>query len=207
MTHVDKYLFVIAEDKEDAIAEIEGLLNEWREKEFYVDYEIIEDETKPVSGMPREFISGELDRVRDLLLSGRRKAEEERKAGNREEEGRALRTVSDILCEFFCEEMPWFNIEQWSWRVPEEREGRVKPGNAWWAVKVNFSFVEDKTMKAYRVRFSEEVLVEHVISVRAESEEDALRKAEEDPHGHSFVVEDRERNRAVSPHSFEIDDG
>jgi hypothetical protein len=73
MSHADRYLFIVAEDKQDAIDKIESRLDELQGSEFYDGYEIIEAETKLVPEIPEEFIGKELAGVEDLL---RRKHEE-----------------------------------------------------------------------------------------------------------------------------------
>jgi hypothetical protein len=138
MSGVNKYLFITAESKEDAVSEIECRLDEWSGREFYEGYEIVEEETVPVSEIPDGFISNGKDRIQALLQSSRVEAETRRVAGKRFDEGRALRVVSDILCEYFCEVMPWFNINSWSWQVPKERDKYIRPEDDYWAVMVRF---------------------------------------------------------------------
>jgi hypothetical protein len=138
MAHIYRYLFIAAENKQDAMGEVESDLEEWRGREFYDDFDIVEGETKLVSGIPDEFIKEKLACAEDLLRCKREESEAERGAGTREGEGRALLAAGEILCEFFCEEMPWFNTNRWSWSVPRERGGDMRPGDEWWAVMVKF---------------------------------------------------------------------
>jgi hypothetical protein len=138
MTHIYRYLFIAAENKQDAMGDVESELEERQKGEFYKHFDIVEDETKPVSEIPDEFIKEKLGCVEDLLRRKREEAGAERVAGNREGEGHALLTAAEILCEFFCEEMPWFNTNRWSWSVPRERGVDMRPGDEWWAVMVKF---------------------------------------------------------------------
>jgi hypothetical protein len=103
-------LFIAAKNKQEAMEEVESGLEEWLEREFYNHFDIVEAETKLVSGIPDGFIKERLACVEDLLRCKREEAEAERGAGNREGEGHALLAAGNILCEFFCEEMTWFNI-------------------------------------------------------------------------------------------------
>jgi hypothetical protein len=134
----NKYLLIAAKDKEDAISAVECLLDEWSRREFYEGYEVIEEETVPVSEIPDEFISNEKDRIQALLQSKRAEAETRRMAGKRFDEGWVLQVVSNILCEHFSEVMPWFNINDWSWQVPKVRDKYIQPEDEYWAVMVRF---------------------------------------------------------------------
>jgi hypothetical protein len=141
MSYVIKYLFIPAGDKREAVEEIDSRLNDWLGKEFYDGYEIVQSETKPVSEIPAGYFDKELCRTEDVLQSKRDEAERERRQGFREDEGHALRTVSDILCESFCQEMPWFNVDMWDWRVPYNHACDVVSlgdNETWWAVMVKF---------------------------------------------------------------------
>jgi hypothetical protein len=110
VTHIYRYLFIAAKNKLDAMGEVESGLEEWQEGEFYNAFDIVEAETNLVSGIPAGFIKEKLACAEDLLRRKREEAEAERGAGNREGEGHALLAAGNILCEFFCEDMPWFNI-------------------------------------------------------------------------------------------------
>jgi hypothetical protein len=138
--HLSVYVFTLAEDFEDAEGRVHRWVDECDGKEFF-DYAEIECpgasvllEEIPVHEL-RDVWGGTAQRLSMVEAEiARCKA-----SGDRKKEGLLHFRYGDILMENPCSDMPFFNMEDWDWSVPNKVPG-ASAGKKWYAVKVDFHY-------------------------------------------------------------------
>jgi hypothetical protein len=126
------YCFIRADDEKDAARraanEISGY--DWP---FWHDYTVLKSTIVRFISLSKDrwHTGRETRELRERLL--REHAEEKRKSGDRRGEALTLRRISDLLFENMCPIMPWYNLEEMSFSLPDK-------DNRWWAVMVDFYY-------------------------------------------------------------------
>jgi hypothetical protein len=136
MATVSVYCFVAAGDKEEAARIVGVEIEERCEREFYEDWEVLEDGVRPLSALSDDYLTEEYSHSQDMIQRFREEGEQARKKGNRLAEACAARRLSDLLCENMCPDMPWFNFEGYDFSLPSGPPGIGQ----WFAVMVEFYY-------------------------------------------------------------------
>ena len=137
--HMHVYLITLALDAEDAKSEAEAWIGHHTLEEFF-DYGSVEE--------PEDIVL--VSSIRKDLEEGRAEAEERlpgierqigmfKASGDRSMEGYCHKRYARILQEDPCEDMPYFNIENWDWSLPTIVPEKAK-GKDWYAVRVDLHF-------------------------------------------------------------------
>jgi hypothetical protein len=131
--HVFCYCFTEAADKDAAIANVETFCTDCGEREFFDAIQPDEEQTKPLEDVPEDELAKLYDESRKVIRSNRKAARAAAKAGDTITEAYASRKLSDLLWANMCPDMPYFNIDDYSYDLPDDKKG-------WWAVMVNFHY-------------------------------------------------------------------
>jgi hypothetical protein len=135
------YIFTAAENAYEAADQVDRWLEDNWDREFYRRYDVERDDVHAVLDMDGSFFYGKRSDVDNILRSQRKEAETANASGDKSMEGKALRNISDILLESMCPDMPWFNMERYDWKVPDEDDEKHLMGNdRWFAVMVKFYY-------------------------------------------------------------------
>ena len=136
--HLHVYLITLATDTEDARLEAETWIGH-HNGEFF-DYGSVEDPGRVVlvSSIRKELEEGRAEAEKRLPVIERQigmfKA-----SGDRDMEGYCHKRYARILQEDTCEDMPYFNIENWDWSLPTEVPEKAN-GRDWYAVWVDLHY-------------------------------------------------------------------
>jgi hypothetical protein len=135
MGTVSVYCLIGAQDREDAVHEVNGRLSNHLRREFYDGFEIQQGpgDTQPLDDIPDDCFTKLYAASQSLLQQFREEAEKARRAGDRGGEAVALRRASDLLFENMCAAMPWYNLSSLDFSLPSDKRG-------WWAVMVDFYY-------------------------------------------------------------------
>jgi len=138
--HLHIYLITLAEDEGEATSNVSCFIDDHFEKEFY-DYGGLEEPEKVVlldevrenlAKEKEEWINEMIPKIENDMILYKEK-------GFRDQEGYAHKRYGDILCESFCPDMPFFNIDNWDWSLPMEIPEEAK-NQKWFAVMVDLHF-------------------------------------------------------------------
>jgi hypothetical protein len=119
--HLHVYIITLAKDAEDAKSKVSCWLDEYAEREFYDYAGIDEPET---SLLLKDVPTGELEDARyeseRLLPIIEGDIAQYKATGSRGMEGYSHIRYGHILNENLCSDMPYFNMENWDWSVPDK---------------------------------------------------------------------------------------
>jgi hypothetical protein len=132
MAYVSVLCFTKAESEEAAIRNVEVFCEEHSGKEFYDDWAAGKC-ALPLERVADGYLNHALILSGNVLQSCREEAEAARKDGNKQAEAYAMRRASDILFENLCSDMPYFNIDEYGYSLPD-KDNRA----GWWSVGVDF---------------------------------------------------------------------
>ena len=140
MSHLRKYIIVLAEDDDNAKTEVSTWLDDYANREFF-DYGRL-DEPEQVSLL--KDIAYELERYRTNIFQRKLPAimmeiEQSKAIGDRSAEGCHHIRYGRILCEQCCDEMPFFNITNNDWSIPNAVP-EDSAGKYWHAVMVDLHY-------------------------------------------------------------------
>jgi hypothetical protein len=140
MFHISVYVFTVARDEDDAARRVENRLEDFCGREFFDGFEVRKDSVVSVWSLVPEYVTARLKALDVLLRRRRKEAAGLAESGDKFQEGHALNRVGDILCEQMCEDMPWFNMEDWNWEIPGPVDISKNPGEDWYAVMTDFRY-------------------------------------------------------------------
>ena len=153
--HLHIYVLTIAESKDDAESNVRSFVEDRVGEGRWFDYGDVDDEKEVVllSEVRNELIEA-MEHPKNQLKMAFAEFDKYRTLGI-EEHGGALgyqaRRISEILCQEFTDSMPFFNMEEYSWLLPENdddgtavhsaaRESDANITLKWYAVPVDLHF-------------------------------------------------------------------
>ena len=128
MSGMDVYFIIKAEDKEEALYDVEYWLEEHMDEEFYGRYKISPTDVKQVSEFEPGFFERLLRECEERATECRKDIEKYRTQNDRWNEGCAHKSLSNILMKSFSENMPYWNLVTDNWDLPKNKD--------YWAVTV-----------------------------------------------------------------------
>jgi hypothetical protein len=133
------YVFTLADNAEDAKWKVERWMEENEGNEFY-DFADFEDPSTPllIGDVPVHELKEAWERVEKQLPIIEGDIARYKASGDRLMEGYSHIRYGNILNENLCSDMPYFNMEDWDWSVPNKTIGRE--GSLWYAVEVVFHY-------------------------------------------------------------------
>jgi len=149
MAHYCVYVLEMAHDEEQAKAAVRYYLDDHCGTRQGFDYGEIERQgteisspekpALPLSQAINELREG-LKSVGDLIVETRKQclkySKPSHKAFNTEAEGYQHNLLCQLLCEEWCQEMPFWNMVNEDWSLPDD-PNESDGGNIWWAVPVD----------------------------------------------------------------------
>jgi len=142
--HLHCYMITLAESAEDAKSTVEDWIEEHFEREFY-DYGGLEkgEEVVLLSEIRERLEAEKAEEVNRLIPEIENEIQKWKESGNRSMEGYSYVRYGNVLQESFCPDMPFFNINDWDWSLPEfvpKDCGDPESQYDWYAVKVDLHF-------------------------------------------------------------------
>jgi len=138
--HLVADLIALAQNADDAKQIIENWIEERGDREFFEFGGLDESASPCLLSEIRDELAGYKKEVFDKRLSEYKgKLRDYEKLRNAKEQGYYHHKIGDILGEFFCAEMPFFNTEDWNWSLPQEVPPEAE-GKDYYAVKCDFRF-------------------------------------------------------------------
>jgi hypothetical protein len=134
------YIFTLAEDDEDAKSKVSSWLDDYADREFY-DYAGREEPEKSMllKEVPASELEDALYETERLLPIIEGDIAQHKASGNRGMEGYSHIRYGHILNQSLCSDMPYFNMENWDWSVPD-KVPETAVGSDWYAVKADLHF-------------------------------------------------------------------
>jgi len=140
--HLHCWFVVLAGNPDEAKSEAETFIEEQHEKQFF-DYGMLDgpEEAVPL-GEIREMLKEEAEKdTAERLFEIEKSIEKWKAMGSRQMLGYSYKRYGEILSEGFCPDMPFFNITDWSWELPDKvPERKEYKGHIWYAVRVDLHY-------------------------------------------------------------------
>ena len=133
--HVFVYLLTLSESAEDAKSDVRIWLDEHSGLEFFDYGDIYEPEKVVHASDIRKELEHAKAETENILADIQNHIGKSKKSGDRKMEGYYYKCYGNVLMENCCQDMPFFNITDWSWGIPTEAEG-----SDWYAVSVNLHY-------------------------------------------------------------------
>jgi hypothetical protein len=138
--HLHVYIFTLAENAEDAKSKVSSWLEDYADREFY-DYAGLEEPEKAM--LLKDVPASELEDARyateRLLPIIEGDIAQYKASGNLGMEGYSHIRYGHILNENLCPDMPYFNMENWDWSIPD-KVPETATGSDWYAARVDFHY-------------------------------------------------------------------
>lgn len=141
--HMHVYIITLAENAETAKSSVRSWLDDYADREFF-DYGGLEEPEKVVLvSEARDDLEAAKAETERLLPIIENDISEYKKLGNRGMEGYSHVRYGNILNQSCTSDMPFFNMEDWDWSIPEKIpcfEGKELEGMNWYAVMADLHF-------------------------------------------------------------------
>jgi hypothetical protein len=132
------YVFTLAESFDDADGRVHSWIDECDGREFFDYAELVcPGASVLLEEIPVNELRGAWDETEQRLSTIAAEISQSKASGDRKKEGFLHFRYGNILMENPCSDMPFFNMEDWDWSVPN-KVPRASAGKKWYAVKVDF---------------------------------------------------------------------